>query len=176
MYCVMKILFLSILVFFIISPTRGQIKTIHVYVALCDNQNQGIVPVPESLGNGKDPGRNLYWGAAYGLKSFLTYKTNDWELVQNLQAEQDFILDRVLFKHKSDSVFLLADAYDGEKIKHCIEDFLMSANCQNKLGLNIHDKEFHFGGGADLVAYVGHDGLMDFDVSVNYKNGVRSFL
>lgn len=30
----------------------GQTKTIHVFVALCDNANQGVVPVPEGLGNG----------------------------------------------------------------------------------------------------------------------------
>ena len=45
-------------------------RTVHVFVALADNQNQGIVPVPAALGNGRDPQRNLYWGAAYGLKTF----------------------------------------------------------------------------------------------------------
>jgi len=38
----------------------GQQKTIHVFVALCDNEFQGIVPVPESLGNGKKYQTNLY--------------------------------------------------------------------------------------------------------------------
>lgn len=53
-------------------PIQAQ-KTIHVFVALCDNANQGIVPVPESLGNGQDPKSNLYWGAIYGLKSYFKY-------------------------------------------------------------------------------------------------------
>lgn len=35
-------------------------KTIHVLVALCDNKYQGIVPVPEKIGNGQDPDQNLY--------------------------------------------------------------------------------------------------------------------
>ncbi|HEX6730669.1 MAG TPA: hypothetical protein VF074_11680, partial [Pyrinomonadaceae bacterium] len=39
---------------------------IHVFVALADNVNQGIVPVPPSLGNGDNPATNLYWGAAFG--------------------------------------------------------------------------------------------------------------
>lgn len=56
---------------------NAQTKTIHVFVALCDNEHQGIVPVPKTLGNGKDARNNLYWGAAYGLKSFLKYKTDD---------------------------------------------------------------------------------------------------
>jgi hypothetical protein len=40
--------------------------TIHVFVALADNKNQGIVPVAAILGNGEDPQHNLYWGSAYG--------------------------------------------------------------------------------------------------------------
>ncbi len=37
-------------------------KTIHIMVALCDNQYQGIVKVPKGIGNGQDPNSNLYWG------------------------------------------------------------------------------------------------------------------
>jgi len=44
--------------------------TVHVFVALADNKNQGIVPVPARLGNGQDPANNLYWGAAFGVKTF----------------------------------------------------------------------------------------------------------
>lgn len=32
-----------------------EVRTIHVFVALCDNEHQGIVPVPEIFGNGDDP-------------------------------------------------------------------------------------------------------------------------
>jgi hypothetical protein len=46
------------------APAAASVKTIHVFVALCDNKNQGIVPVPEKLGRGDDPDGNLYWGAA----------------------------------------------------------------------------------------------------------------
>ncbi|MBS1655648.1 MAG: hypothetical protein JSU05_12430, partial [Bacteroidetes bacterium] len=41
------------------------IKTIHVFVALCDNKYQGIVPVPAKIGNGQDPANNLYWGCSF---------------------------------------------------------------------------------------------------------------
>jgi hypothetical protein len=34
---------------------------IHVTVALCDNQHQGIVPVPALIGNGRDSRNNLYF-------------------------------------------------------------------------------------------------------------------
>ena len=51
-------------------------RTIHVFVALCDNVHQGIVPVPKTLGNGEDPKNNLYWGALYGVKTFFRRSEN----------------------------------------------------------------------------------------------------
>ena len=42
---------------------------VHVFVPLCDNEHQGIIPVNASLGNGMNLQTNLYWGARYGVKS-----------------------------------------------------------------------------------------------------------
>ena len=156
---------LVLIIFFIslFSTIRAQTETIHVFVALCDNINQGIVPVPSSLGNGQDPRSNLYWGAAYGIKSFFKNKAKDWELVKTLQTENSSILESVLFKHKTKNVYMIADAYDGKKIKNCIEDFLLASNSQNTKKIAIDKEELCFGGDANLVAYVGHDGLMEFN-------------
>ncbi|WP_282079702.1 hypothetical protein [Aquimarina algiphila] len=163
-----KLIILAILVILSIK-TYGQIKTIHVFVALCDNENQGIVPVPAKIGNGKDTRNNLYWGAGYGVKSFLKLRTKDWKLVKELDTSNPNILDRVLFKHATEEVYLLADAYDGEQIKTCIEDFLKASNAQDPQKIQFNTKELGFGGDSDLLAYVGHDGLMEFDVSISYK-------
>jgi hypothetical protein len=67
---------------------------------------------------------------------------------------------------------MLADAYDGEKIKSCIEDFLKAANCQNSQKVNHGKIQLDFGGSANLLAYIGHDGLMDFQVNIDYKSQV----
>ena len=45
-----------------VAKITNSAKVIHVLVALCDNENQGIVPVPAFLGNGEDTQRNLYCG------------------------------------------------------------------------------------------------------------------
>lgn len=149
----------------------AQTKTIHVYVALCDNENQGIVPVPEHLGNGKDSKSNLYWGALYGVKSFFKYKTKDWKLIQSHSSTSNpNVLEQIVFKHATQDVYLLAEAYDGEEIKTCIEDFLLTSNHQNPMTLEVDNKSLNFGGRADLIAYVGHDGLMDFVVDITYKD------
>lgn len=143
-------------------------KTIHVYVALCDNVHQGIVPVPKTLGNGQDPKNNLYWGAMYGIKSFFRYKAEEWQLVEVEKSANPKILERALFKHKTQDCYLLAEAYDGEYIKACTEDFLLAANQQGEVLVNAGSQVLKFGGKANLLAYVGHDGLMDFGVSLIY--------
>lgn len=158
-----------IIVFLTIAlKSYASTKTIHVFVALCDNEFQGIVPVPTKLGNGKDTTSNLYWGAMYGVKSFFKFKTKDWTLIREVETSNSTILQRLLFKHISKDVYLLADAYDGEKIKKCTEDFLMASNTQNKIEIRQNNLNLCFGGGSNMVAYVGHDGLMDFDVNVSY--------
>ncbi len=167
---------LLILLLFLVCTvkTYTQTKTIHVFVALCDNEFQGIVPVPKKLGNGKDPRNNLYWGAAYGIKSFFKNKTKNWSLVSKLTSKNPNILERIVFKHKTKDVYLLADAYDGEKIKQCTENFLKAANQKEKETIQVGSKTLSFGGGADLQAYIGHDGLMEFSVAIDYQKNTTS--
>ncbi len=163
-----KVILLSL--FLIISSfLKSETKTIHVYVALCDNKNQGIVPVPAAIGNGQDATKNLYWGAGYGVKSFFKNKTTDWKFLKSIPSNNPLILERVLFKHATKDVYLLADAYDGAKIKVCIEDFLQASNGQKPIHINYEDKKLGFGGNANLISYIGHDGLMDFSVDVAFK-------
>jgi len=144
-------------------------RTIHVFVALCDNVNQGIVPVPEKIGNGQLPASNLYWGAGYGVKNFFSKKSPDWQLVQTLPVPSTVILERLLFKHKTEDVYLLADAYDGAEIKSCIEDLLLACNGQNTVELDQSGALLRFGGSSNLLAYIGHDGLMEFSVDLSYS-------
>jgi hypothetical protein len=137
---------------------------IHVFVALADNVNQGIVPVSASLGNGDNPKTNLYWGAAFGVKTFFS-KSRDWELVASVINPKPGILERCVFKHRTQNVFMIADAYQGKEIVKATEDFLSAASGAPGEKLNISDTELFTHGSADLVAYVGHDGLMDFKLT-----------
>jgi hypothetical protein len=165
------ILLLLVIISFI-GLAKAQ-KTIHIYVALCDNANQGIVPVPSKLGNGQDPTNNLYWGAMYGVKSFFRYKVNEWEMVETIKSDNPNILERVLFKHKTQDAYILADAYDGAHIKSCTIDFLKATNGQGVQNVTYGDKALAFAGNSDLVIYCGHDGLMDFNVKVDYKENTK---
>jgi hypothetical protein len=136
-------------------------KLIHVLVALCDNQYQGIVPVPARIGNGDDPANNLYWGASFGVKTFFK-RANDWRLIADAKNPRAEILERLVFKHQTKDVYLIADAYRGREIKRCVADFFDFSSGRAGQTIKANSIELQAGGGADLIAYVGHDGLMDF--------------
>jgi len=144
------------------------LKVIHVFVALCDNTYQGIVPVPAKIGNGQDPANNLYWGCSYGIKSYFK-NSKEWVLQKDDFAVSAPILERRVFKHVDHNTWMVADAYDGKYIKQCTQHFL-GASCGNRfdsiqLG---NGQKIMTAGSADLLAYVGHDGLMDFRLEEGY--------
>jgi hypothetical protein len=158
-----------------VNPIQDSgIRAIHVFVALCDNKYQGIVPVPATIGNGQDPARNLYWGAGYGVKTYFK-KSSEWKLVASRSNPVVNILERLLFKHVTKDIYLLADAYDGKFIRQATIDFLQSASGQSVVHEKHGDKTIYFGGKSHLVAYIGHDGLMDFSIDqVFEKKGKQS--
>ena len=144
------------------QPTKRKPgKLIHVLVALCDNKYQGIVPVPARIGNGDDPANNLYWGAGFGVKTFFK-RAGDWKPIAETRNPRAGILERLVFKHQAKDIYLIADAYRGREIKQCVADFFEFSAGRAGETINANAVELHAGGEADLVAYVGHDGLMDF--------------
>lgn len=143
-------------------------KAIHIFVALCDNQYQGIVPVPAKIGNGQDLNNNLYWGCTYGIRTYFK-KSNEWKLVRS-QKVNSIILERLIFKHTTKNHYLIADAYDGRHIKQCTIDFLRSSSGQLMDTVKVHNKIIGISGNAELTAYIGHNGLMDFQLSEAFKN------
>jgi hypothetical protein len=145
------------------STKRNSGKLIHVLVALCDNEHQGIVPVPARIGDGDDPANNLYWGARFGVKTFFK-RVNDWKLIAETRNPRAEILERLVFKHQTRNVHLIADAYRGREIKRCVADFFEFSAGRAVETINANSVDLHAGGGADLIAYVGHDGLMDFSL------------
>ncbi len=145
------------------KPNAG--KVVHVLVALCDNENQGIVPVPAFLGNGEDTAKNLYWGAAFGVKTFFE-KSANWRKIAQIENPKPNVLQRIVFKHKTANVYLVADAYRGDKMKETINDFFSAASGEKleDITLDAPNTNLQILGGANLIAFVGHNGLMDFNL------------
>ncbi len=144
-------------------------KTIHVFVALCDNKYQGIVPVPPKIGNGQDLNNNLYWGCGYGVRSYFK-NSKQWKMVRKY-AIDSIQMERLIFKSTISDYYLVADAWNGKYIKECTAEFFKSCAAQIKDTLQVNNTSIGINGNASLLAYVGHDGLIDFKLLNEYKNG-----
>jgi hypothetical protein len=144
-----------------IAKIKNPGKVVHVLVALCDNENQGIVPVPAFLGNGEDTRKNLYWGAAFGVKTFFS-KSQNWQKLAEIDNPKENVLQRIVFKHKTENVYLVADAYRGSKMRETVDDFFAAAAGAKRENVALKDLTLQILGSANLVAFVGHNGLMDF--------------
>jgi hypothetical protein len=160
-----------------VATAQPKPRVVHVFVALADNEHQGIVPVPAFLGNGDDPARNLYWGAAFGVRTFFKHAP-EWKEILYFKQPNKFVLERSIFQDRTQDVLLVADAYRGSEIKQAIIDFFRAA-------AGSPDREVASDGVvagvaiqvppvADLVVYVGHDGLMDFPLAVDFGSHSNS--
>lgn len=151
-----------------VSQYDTSTQTIHVFVALCDNKYQGIVPVPAAIGNGQDPNNNLYWGCANGIRTYFK-KSREWKLIKTQKLDK-IRMERLVFKHTARNYYLVADAYDGQYIKQTTTDFLYSTAGQLKDTVRINKTAIGINGNAKMVAYIGHDGLMDFQLTQTFAN------
>ncbi len=149
------------------SLAEDSLRTVHVFVALADNANQGIVPVAAKLGNGEDPVHNLYWGSAFGVKTFFQ-RSGEWKLLLSGERPKPEVLERCIFKHRTANVYLVADAYRGREIQTAILNFFDAAAGLSweeiQVGDGSQNVKVSARGGSNLVVYVGHDGLMDFQL------------
>ncbi len=161
----------------------GKPIVIHVVVALCDNANQGIVPVPKALGNGQNPQTNLYWGALYGVRTHLP-RASSWIRIDAGQSVDPRILDRAVFfarlnrGEKFVPVYIVADAWDGASIREALQAFLgMSAGGSAESVAVTHGPEaleLQAGGASHLLVYVGHNGLMEFSLEMPSPSETKS--
>ena len=129
---------------------QGGGKQVAVFVALCDNEHQGIAPVPERIGNGNAPTNNLYWGCSDALPKVMR-ASKDWgRPVQyaDYRSKKPCVLDTVVCTRADGAATLYAYAYRGDAMVQCLRDFEAALA----------------GGMYDLVAFIGHNGLMDEDL------------
>jgi hypothetical protein len=156
---------------------------VHVVVALCDNANQGIIPVTKELGDGQNPDTNLYWGALYGVRTHLS-RTGGWTKLPASEPGDKRILDRAVFASeivRADqpaSVYVVADAWDGAHIKAALEAYLEMAagNTQETVVVEMDSgpRRLNAAGMAHMTAFVGHNGLMDFSLATPKRNTAES--
>ncbi len=132
-----------------VQVSSAEERTIGVFVALCDNVHQGIVPMPKAIGNGDDPDRNLYWGNAEGLLGVFD-KSPHWSKQPSVEPAFEDVLRQRAYSHASGQAVLHAFAYRGSAIEQCLKDYELA----------VHQGTY------DLVVFLGHNGLMDFSLGL----------
>lgn len=150
---------------------NGDALIVHIFVPLCDNDNQGIIPTSKSLGDGLNLKTNLYWGAGYGMKTHFKRK-KDWKLVYQQYDTDTNILERVVFYkifNNKAKVYLIADGYRGDRMEQCLDDYLNSLAGTKKDSLNIENSHIGMHSRADLLVFNGHNGLMDMGKELLYN-------
>jgi len=145
-----------ILALLLVIPAWAAPKKVAVFVALCDNATQGIIPVPAKIGDGNKPDDNLYWGCTDGFSGcFRASKV--WKLQRKEVPQDKRIFERVVYLHESGEIELTAEAWRGSEIKACLSAFETSL----------------VSGNHDLCAYIGHNVLMDGEVAPPVAKAVK---
>ena len=154
------------------KESKKQRLVVHVFLPLCDNENQGIVPVPQKFGNGFDLKNNLYWGAMYGVKSYFK-KSKDWRLIYSKKDISKSVLERVVFQ--KDNLYLVADAYRGDKMRESLIDYFDATSGFKSGEVALNGFSLPLYKDADLTVFNGHDGLMDYNIKskLNRDNKIR---
>jgi len=140
---------------------------IQVSVALANNKHQWIVRVPASIGNGQDARTNLYWGARYGLKTYLI-RDGGWKKISTVRPPDNRILERIVLRKsflrngRKVPVYLVADAWDGRFIGETISQFLKYTAGKGGHDIKLPAHTIGAGGSAHLIVYIGHNALMDY--------------
>lgn len=135
---------------------------VRIYVALCDNDSQGIVPVKNrAICDGERPERNIYWGTSGGLRGYLDHE--GWRRVAYQHLDGPVILHatwrkrfwaggrlRALGRSGTLEVEIEAFAYRGRAIRRAMADYV--ADVHGAAGAPAP---------AHVVGYIGHNYFLD---------------
>jgi hypothetical protein len=154
------------------KKANGKPLVVHIFIPLCDNENQGIVPTTASLGNGLSLRTNLYWATRSGTKRFFQ-NHSEWKMIYDKKDIDTNVLERVVFErfYSDTKVYIVADAYRGDRMEETVNDFLASLSNNRKDSIQIGSSVAVFAAGdADLIMFNGHNGMMDNIFVKEWKN------
>jgi hypothetical protein len=135
--------------------------SIRVFVALCDNDSQGIVPVKNRrICDGDVPEENLYWATDGGIDSYL--RKQRYRLERESRGDDEILIEREWSTRLPASAALRARgvagpievrvtalAYRGSSIASAMRDYLHAARRPQPSD--------------HVIGYIGHNYLLDVD-------------
>jgi hypothetical protein len=145
----------------------GRPLVVRIFVPLCSNDQIDCgAPVAGKPG---DLDKNLYWGAAFGLRHFFDRKGSGWERVSVAQKVSDAELERVVYRRwaagepwgREGNVeeIVVASAMHGDRIDDAVAEFWATATRGGQVTIADGDAERTLR--VSVVGYTGHDRLMD---------------
>ncbi len=155
----------------------GRPLVVEVHVPLCE---QTIIACGNAkLGNGDDPRTNLYWSTTPGFGSWFARRTSGWKRVLRQQAgetgDKD-ILEVLVYRRSVTSpaawrkrgaparfeIDLVVRAWRGTAIDRALSAYAADLSSGAARTLTLGDQTtLEVGGAAQIVAWVGHNRLMD---------------
>ncbi len=155
----------------------GKPLVVQVHVPLCDDD---IIDCGNAkLGDGDNPSTNLYWATTPGFGYWFTRKKSKWTQVLDGDGATvgiDEVLDVRVYRRrvkasrawrdagapKKFDVYVVAWAWDGDEIDDALAAYAADLYGDAARRLTLDDGTLlDAGGAARIVAYVGHNRLMD---------------
>jgi hypothetical protein len=157
----------------------GRPLVVQVHVPLCDND---IIPCGNArLGDGDNPDTNLYWATSPGFGRWFTRKKSGWKQVldgDGATVGDADVLDVRVFRRTVKAsrawrkagaparfdVYVVAQAWRGAAIDAALAAYAADLYGGAERAIELADgTTIAAGGAARIVAYVGHNRLMDVD-------------
>jgi hypothetical protein len=155
----------------------GRPLVVQVHVPLCDNDV--LACGNERLGDGDRPEKNLYWATSEGVLGWLGRRAGGWEQVMDADGSaigEPQVLDLRVWRRelptpvawqragapKRYPLYLVTQAWRGERIARAFERYADDLHGATHQTLRLPDGTvLATGGDAQIVAWVGHNHLMD---------------
>jgi hypothetical protein len=144
---------------------QGRPLRVRVYVALCDNASQGIVPVKNpAICDGDVPAHNIYWGTRGGLSGFA--RAAGFRRIESTPLASGPIAVRTVWRKRVRSIDVELEglAYRGREIRTAMLDFVRA----------VHSDDANGASPPHVVAYVGHNYFLDTSDVRDFREAARA--
>ncbi|MGE0403144.1 MAG: hypothetical protein AB7T06_40935 [Kofleriaceae bacterium] len=159
--------------------SAGKPLVVEVHVPLCDNNI--IACGNAKLGDGDNPETNLYWSTTPGFGSWFNRKRGGWKRVLKLRegetGDKDVLALHVYRRHVSTpaawrkrgapskfEIDIVVHGWRGSAIDRALAAYAADISNPSARAIKIDDTStLEAGGAAQIVAWVGHNRLMDLE-------------
>lgn len=160
----------------VIDVAAGKPLVVEVHVPLCDNSI--IACGNPKLGDGDNPDTNLYWATTPGFGAWFTRRGSGWKRMLHQRDPKGDIVAIDVYRRiirapaawvkrgapKTFELDLVIHGWRGKAIDRALAAYAQDISGGASRKLVLDDKStVHAGGEAQIIAWVGHNRLMDLD-------------